>query len=125
MKIIEYLSIAPSQGSNIKRKGNLKQYPLADGIPVARLPDIRMVITDYYRGAINDVIYMIVRNVDHVMVRILSVEGKEIEKGAAMNSNGVWSYRTAVANLAFPGGKVVVSAGNIRGDLVEVGVAVF
>jgi hypothetical protein len=89
------------------------------------LPDIRLVITDCYSGAVNDVIYMIVRNVDHVMVSILSAEGEEVEGGAAMNDSGVWSYRTAVPNPDFPGGRVVVTAGNVRGGEVKVGVAVF
>lgn len=124
MKIIKHLFMSPSEGSNVGRR-HVKQQRLVDGKPADKLPDIRMVITDCYRGAINDVIYMIVRNVDHVMVSILSAEGKEVERGAAMNSNGVWSYRTAVANPAFPGGKVIVTAGNIRGDLAEVGAAVF
>ncbi|UPK72318.1 hypothetical protein [Chitinophaga filiformis] len=117
MKISKHLSIS---GSNIGRR-----LQHAEGKPIDKLPDIRMVITDYYRGAINDVIYMIIRNVDHVMVSILSAEGMEIETGAAMNSSGVWSYRTVTANPAFPGGKVVVRAGNIRGDHVEMGVGVF
>jgi len=117
MKISKHLSIS---GSNIG-----KRQPHADGKPIEKLPDIRIVITDYYRGAMNDVIYMIIRNVDHVMVSILSAEGMEVETGPAMNSSGVWSYRTAVANPAFPGGRVVVRAGNIRGDHVEMDVGVF
>lgn len=39
-----------------------------------------MVITDYYRGTINDVIYMIVREVDHVIVSILKAEGMEVKR---------------------------------------------
>jgi len=103
----------------------IKQHVFSDGKPADRLPDIRMVITDYYKGAINDVIYMIIRDVDHVIVSIVSAEGKEIERGPAMNSSGVWSYRTAVANPTFPGGRVVVTAGNMQGDHTEAGVAVF
>ena len=94
-----------------------------EGKPADKVPDIRMVITDYYRGAVNDVIYMIVRNVDHVMVSILSAEGRGLEKGSAVNSSGVWSYRTAIANPAFPGGRVVVTTGNMQGNQSEVGVA--
>lgn len=107
------------------RRPQVEQPPVADGKPADKLPDIRMVITDYYRGAINDVIYMIIRDVDHVIVSIVSAEGKEVEKGPAMNSSGVWTYRTAVANPAFPGGRVVVTAGNMQGYQTEVGVAVF
>jgi len=68
---------------------------------------------------------MIIRNVDHVIVSILSAEGKEVEKGPAMNSSGVWSYRTGVANPGFSGGKVVVTAGNIWGEETEVGLLLF
>jgi hypothetical protein len=120
MKILERLFISSSGGTR-----HLKQQLCADERPADRLPDIRMVVTDYYRGAINDVIYMIIRNVDHVMVSILSAEGKEVEKGPAMNSSGVWSYRSAVANPTFPGGKVLVTAGNIRGDQAQLGISVF
>ncbi|UPK69707.1 hypothetical protein [Chitinophaga filiformis] len=124
MKILKHLSIFPSAAS-IMRRPQVEQPPVADGKPADKLPDIRMVITDYYRGAINDVIYMIIRDVDHVIVSIVSAEGKEVEKGPAMNSSGVWTYRTAVANPAFPGGRVVVTAGNMQGYQTEVGVAVF
>ena len=121
MIISKRLFISPSEGSGIRAQ-HLKRQAWVDD---QRLPDIRMVIMDYYRGAINDVIYIIIRNADHVMVSILSAEGREAEGGAAMNSSGVWSYRTAVANPTFPGGKVVVKAGNIRGDKAEVAVLVF
>jgi hypothetical protein len=124
MKILKHLSILPLAASNIRRP-QVKQQPFVDEKPADKLPDIRMVITDCYKGAINDVIYMIVRDVDHVMVSILSAEGKEVEKGPAMNSSGVWSYRTAIANPAFPGGRVVVRARNMQGDQAEVGVAFF
>ncbi|MCF6403123.1 hypothetical protein L3C95_09575 [Chitinophaga filiformis] len=120
----KWLSILPAVGSNVRRR-HIKRPPYEDERSANKPPDIRLVITDCYRGAINDVIYMIVRNVDHVMVSILSAEGKEVEGGAAMNSNGVWSYRTAVANPAFPGGRVVVKAGNVWGEETEMGVAVF
>ncbi|PSL28115.1 hypothetical protein [Chitinophaga ginsengisoli] len=119
MKILKRLFISSTEG-----KWALERQPVADEKSGDGLPDIRMVITDCYRGAINDVIYMIIRNVDHVMVSILSAEGTEVEKGAAMNSSGIWSYRTGVVNPGFPDGKVVVRAGNIRGDQAEVRVAV-
>ncbi|SDG22704.1 hypothetical protein [Chitinophaga filiformis] len=119
MKFFKRLFMSSTDGTP-----DLKQQPVADEKSADRFPDIRMVITDCYRGAINDVIYMIIRNVDHVMVGILSAEGKEVEKGPAMNSSGVWSYRTGVANPGFSGGRVVVRAGNIRGDQIEVRVAV-
>ena len=124
MKILKHLSISPSGGLNIRRR-YVRQQLRADTKAADKHPDIRMVITDYYKGAINDVIYMIVRNVDHVIVSILSAEGKEVEKGAAMNNSGVWSYRAGVANSVFLGGKVLITAGNIRGDWVEMGVALF
>jgi hypothetical protein len=124
MGIFNRLSIPPSASPDIRAR-HLKQQPCASEKSADRLPDIRMVITDLYRGAINDVIYMIIRDVDHVMVCILSAEGMEVEKGPAMNSSGVWSYRTAVTNPAFSHGKVVVRAGNMRGDQAEIGVAFF
>jgi len=124
MRFFNHLYIFALAASNIKRS-QVKQQPLIEGKPADKVPDIRMVITDYYRGAINDVIYMIVRDVDHVMVSILSAEGKEVEKGPAVNSSGVWSYRTAIANPAFRNGRVVVRAGNMQGGQSELGVAVF
>lgn len=120
MGIFKRLSIPPSASPDIRARHLKVGEKSAD-----RLPDIRMVITDYYRGAINDVIYMIIRDVDHVMVSILSAEGREVEKGPAMNSSGLWSYRTAVTNPAFSHGKVVVRAGNIWGDQAQADVAFF
>ncbi|UPK67328.1 hypothetical protein [Chitinophaga filiformis] len=124
MRILKRLSIFPSAAANM-RQPHAKQQPFSDGKPADKLPDIRMVITDYYRRAINDIIYMIIRDVDHVMVSIVSAEDREVEKGPAMNSSGVWSYRTAVANPAYPGGMVVVTAGNLQGHQTEARVAIF
>ncbi len=89
------------------------------------LPDIRLVITDYYKGAVNDVIYMIVRNVDKVMVSILSADGAAIEVGSAVRSGSVWSYRAAAVNAAFPGAKVVVTAEDVQGNRARLAVPVF
>jgi hypothetical protein len=89
------------------------------------LPDIRLVITDYYKGGVNDVIYMIVRNVDKVMVSILSADGMAIEVGSATRSGSVWSYRAAAANAAFPGAKVIVTAEDVQGNRAKLAVPVF
>jgi hypothetical protein len=89
------------------------------------LPDIRLVITDYYKGAVNDVIYMIVRNVDKVMVSILSADGRAIEVGSAIRSGAVWSYQAAAANADFPGAKVVVTAEDVQGNRAKLAVPVF
>lgn len=88
-------------------------------------PDIRLVITDYYKGAINDVIYAIIRNVDKVLISIRSPNGKEIESGPASQSSGVWSYRTAVPNPDFPGAKILITAEDLQGNRAEEVAAIF
>jgi hypothetical protein len=72
--------------------------------------NIRFVITDYYRGAINDVIYMVIRNTARVIVNIISVDGNILESGQANNNNNVWSYRTLIPNPDFPSAKLHIQA---------------
>ncbi|MBW8684680.1 hypothetical protein [Chitinophaga rhizophila] len=85
----------------------------------ARL-SINFVITDYYRGAINDVIYMIVRNAESVKVSILCVDGKLLESGpATRSSSGLWNYHAVIRNPDFPGTKVLILATDSHGNQQE------
>lgn len=106
------------------RRSSLTSLPAGKN-QVDTYPDIRLVITDYYKGAINDVIYVIIRNVDKVLISILSPNGKEIESGPASGNNGVWSYRTIVSNPDFPGAKVLIRGENVQGNQTEQVASVF
>jgi hypothetical protein len=121
--MIYKLSSANSKKQRIRR-GHLKS-PIRLVPHANPLPDIRLVITDYYKGAINDVIYMVIRNVNKVLVSILSADGGVIEDGLAIHSNGVWSYQAAVYNPAFPGAKVLVTAEDGQGNEAKLAVPVF
>ncbi|ACU61658.1 hypothetical protein [Chitinophaga pinensis] len=87
--------------------------------------NIRFVITDYYKGAINDVIYMVIRNTARVIVNIISVDGNVLESGQANNNNNVWSYRTLIPNPDFPSAKLHIKAIDDQGHQEELSVSFF
>ncbi|PWV44631.1 hypothetical protein [Chitinophaga sp. S165] len=93
-------------------------------VPMEEGPDIRLVITDYYKGSINNVIYMIIRKAEKVAVSIFSVEGGTLEVGEANNNSSVWSYRTRIPNPDFPGAKVLILATDSQGNQAELAVTV-
>ena len=87
--------------------------------------NIRFVITDYYKGLMNDVIYMVVRNTNRVIVSIISVDGNLLESGQANNNNNVWSYRTLIPNPDFTSAKLRIQVIDDQGHQEEMTVPFF
>src|SRR5262245_46361350 len=123
MRIFKYGIFPGTEKTGILRGRSNK--PVQDAPTVGNNgPDIRLVITDYYKGSINNVIYMIIRKAEKVMVSIFSVEGRKLEAGQASCNSSVWSYRTMMPNPDFPGAKVLIHATDGQGNQTEMIVTV-
>lgn len=78
-----------------------------------KLPKIDSIDTDYYKGAVGDIIWVIALDdfkLQTMTVTLFRADGSEIESGAAVLENGRWKYVAQQAHADLPGTRVVVTA---------------
>ena len=78
-----------------------------------KVPQLSSIDSDYYQGAVGDVIWVIALDdfkLQRVTVAIERADGSVLESGEAELSNGRWKYEATQANASVVGSKVVVTA---------------
>lgn len=76
-------------------------------------PELTNIDTDYYQGAVGDIIWVIALDdfkLQKVTVVIQRADGTMLESGDAELTNGRWKYEASQANASVVGSKVVVTA---------------
>lgn len=81
-------------------------------------PVINSLETDYYTGAVGDIIWIISLvdfKIQHMTVTVYLPNGTVLETGVAVLEEGRWKYVTTQANAVLAGTKVVALAKDLPG----------
>jgi len=87
-----------------------------------RDPQLASIQTDFYKGVVGDTIWVVALDdfkIQRMSVTIHSAQGAEVESGEAVAEGGRWKYVTKQPNANWVGSKVVASATNRPGRVVQ------
>jgi hypothetical protein len=100
------------------QQAGLKSAYVAAVTDFLKAPSITQIDTDYYKGVVGDVIWIIVLDdfkIQKMTVTLQRPDGSVIETGNPVLDTGKWKYVVTQANAAVPGTKVSVSVTDLPG----------
>jgi hypothetical protein len=106
-----YPDIKADYAARAKQAG-LKSAYVAAITDFLKAPSITLIDTDYYKGVVGDVIWVIVLDdfkIQKATVTLQRADGTVIESGDAVLDAGKWKYVITQVNAAVPGTKVIAT----------------